>query len=142
MVKDAPDHISMNMIGLSQTSSKILKDSDILIFPVIVITTKSFQPSVSTKPLLINITLSNFCVEVNTTRIWLYIQCQHTTSDKKIESFGCSLVLKEIFEISIKIKQPWSKLNFEFNSWKIHVQNEDIYKILYVLQIYDKNNHR
>ena len=38
MVKDAPNHIPMNMIGLSHTSRKILKDGDILIFQVVLIT--------------------------------------------------------------------------------------------------------
>ena len=38
MVKDAPHHISTNMIGLAQTSRKTFKDGDILIFPVVLIT--------------------------------------------------------------------------------------------------------
>ena len=37
MVKNAPNHIPMNMIGLAQTSGEILKSGDILIFPVILI---------------------------------------------------------------------------------------------------------
>ena len=35
MVKDAPNHILMNMIGLAQTSHEILDDGDILISPVV-----------------------------------------------------------------------------------------------------------
>ena len=38
MVKDAPNHIFQNMIGSAQTSRKILKDGEISIFPVILIT--------------------------------------------------------------------------------------------------------
>ena len=38
MVKDAPNHIIENMIGLAQTSYEILEDSDILIFLVVLIT--------------------------------------------------------------------------------------------------------
>ena len=37
-MKDAPNHILMNMFGSSQTSSEILEDSDILIFMVVLIT--------------------------------------------------------------------------------------------------------
>ena len=38
MVKDAPNNIMMNIIGLAQTSRKILKGGDILIFSVVLIT--------------------------------------------------------------------------------------------------------
>ena len=38
MVKDAPNQIFQNMIGSAQTSRKILKDGEISIFPVILIT--------------------------------------------------------------------------------------------------------
>ena len=48
MVKEAPNHISMNMIGLAETSRKILEDGDILIFPVVLVTTKDLRPSVLT----------------------------------------------------------------------------------------------
>ena len=40
MVKDAPNHVPMNMIGLAQTSREILKDGDIPIFPVVLMTPK------------------------------------------------------------------------------------------------------
>ena len=33
----------MNMIGLAQTSRKILEDSDVLIFPVVLITPKALR---------------------------------------------------------------------------------------------------
>ena len=46
MAKDAPNNIPMNKIGLSQTSREILEEGDILIFPVVLITPKSFRPSV------------------------------------------------------------------------------------------------
>ena len=38
MVKDYPNNIPMDMIGLAQTSLEIFEDSDILISPVVVIT--------------------------------------------------------------------------------------------------------
>ena len=46
MVKDTPNHISMNMIGLAQTSREILEDGDILISPVVLIAPKALRPSV------------------------------------------------------------------------------------------------
>ena len=38
MVKDDPNHVPTNMIGLAQTSREILDDGDIPIFPVALIT--------------------------------------------------------------------------------------------------------
>ena len=38
VAKDAPNYVLMNMIGLAQTSRKILKDGDVQIFPVDLIT--------------------------------------------------------------------------------------------------------
>ena len=46
MVKESPNHITMNMIGLSQTSREILEEGDILIFLVVLITQKALRPSV------------------------------------------------------------------------------------------------
>ena len=46
MVKDAPNHVTMKMIDLSQTSREILKDLDVPILPVILITPDSIHPSV------------------------------------------------------------------------------------------------
>ena len=46
MVKDAPNHFPMNMVGLSQTSRKILKDSDVPIFPVVISTPYYLHSSV------------------------------------------------------------------------------------------------
>ena len=37
-VKDTPNYVLMNMIGLAHTSSKILEDGDVPIFPVVLIT--------------------------------------------------------------------------------------------------------
>ena len=42
-MKDAPNNIMMNVIGLAQTSRKTHEDGDILIFPVVFITPKSLQ---------------------------------------------------------------------------------------------------
>ena len=46
IVKNPPNHIPMNMIGLDHTSREGTKDGDILILPKILITPKSLQPSV------------------------------------------------------------------------------------------------
>ena len=46
MVKDAPNHVLMNMIGLSQTSLKILEDGDVPIFPLVSITPYSLHLTV------------------------------------------------------------------------------------------------
>ena len=46
MEKDAPNHVPINMIGLAQTSRKILKDGDVPIFPVVLITPDSLQLTV------------------------------------------------------------------------------------------------
>ena len=46
MVKDTPNHILKNMIGSSQISRKILKDSDIIMLLVVLIDPKDFRPSV------------------------------------------------------------------------------------------------
>ena len=48
MAKEAPNHIPMNMIGLAQTSCKILEEGDILIFPVVLVTPKDLRHSVLT----------------------------------------------------------------------------------------------
>ena len=45
-MKDAPNYIPMNMIGLAQTSCEILKDGDILIFLVVFINPKALRPNV------------------------------------------------------------------------------------------------
>ena len=67
MVKDDPSYVPMNMIGLSQTSRKILEEGDAPIFPVVLITLDSLQPSVQTNNCdLTVIPLSTFYAEVNT----------------------------------------------------------------------------
>ena len=48
MVKDVPNYITTNMIGLAHTSCKILDDSDNLILPVVLIIPKALRHSVST----------------------------------------------------------------------------------------------
>ena len=48
MMKDAPNHVLINMICLAQTSREILKDSDIRISPVVLITPKALRTSVKT----------------------------------------------------------------------------------------------
>ena len=46
IVKGAHNHVPMNMIGLAQTSCKILEDGDVLIFLVVIITPDSPQLTV------------------------------------------------------------------------------------------------
>ena len=46
MVKDAPNYVLMNMIGLTHTSREILEDSDVPIFLVVLITPDYLQSSV------------------------------------------------------------------------------------------------
>ena len=62
MVKDAPNYVPMNMIGLAQTSRKILEEGDVLIFPVVLSTPDSLYFNYDRT----GIPLSTFCVEVNT----------------------------------------------------------------------------
>ena len=38
MVKDYPNHVPMNVVGLAQTSREILEDSVVPIFPVVLST--------------------------------------------------------------------------------------------------------
>ena len=71
MVKDAPNHVPMNMIGLAQTSCKIIKYGDVPIFPVVLSTPDSSQYSFNHYCDLNGIPLSTFCVEVNTIYILL-----------------------------------------------------------------------
>ena len=61
MVKDAPNHVLMNMIGLAQTSRKILEGGDFPIFLVFLSTTDYINCCDCT-----GIPLSTFCTEVNT----------------------------------------------------------------------------
>ena len=75
MVKDGPNHVPMNMIGLAQTSLKIIEDGDVPIFPVVLSTPYSLQSSLNHYCDRTGILLSIFCVKVNIICIWLYIQC-------------------------------------------------------------------
>ena len=61
MVKDAPNYVAMNMIGLAQTSREIIEDGDISILPVVLSTPDSLQFNFDHT----SIPLSTFCVEVN-----------------------------------------------------------------------------
>ena len=66
MVKDAPNHVPINMIGLAQTSRKILKEDDVPIFPVVLSTPYSSQFILNHYCDRTGILVSTFCVEVNT----------------------------------------------------------------------------
>ena len=65
MVKDAPNHVMMNMIGLEQTSREIFKDGYALILPVVLSTQASPQLSLNHYCDCTGIPLSIFYVEVN-----------------------------------------------------------------------------
>ena len=67
MMKDAPNHVPMNMIGLSQNSHEILEDGDVTIFTVVLSTQDSLQFNCDCNSIL----LSTFCVKVNTIFICL-----------------------------------------------------------------------
>ena len=62
VLKDSPNHVAMNMIGLSQTSREILEDGDIPIFPVVLSTLYYLHFNCDHT----SIPLSTFCVEINT----------------------------------------------------------------------------
>ena len=66
MVKYAPNHIPMNMIGLDQTSREILKDGYVPISLVVLSASDSLQFNFDRNGIL----LSTFYVEVNTICIW------------------------------------------------------------------------
>ena len=61
MAKEAPNHVSMNMIGLAQTSREIPEEGDVPIFPVVLSTTYYLQSNCDRTV----IPLSTFCMEVN-----------------------------------------------------------------------------
>ena len=46
IVKDAPNHVPMNMIDSAQTSREILEDDDVPILLVVLIPPDSLQPNV------------------------------------------------------------------------------------------------
>ena len=77
MVKDAPNNIPMNMIGLSQTSREILEEGHVPIFTVVISTRYSLQSSLNNYCDCTGIPLSTFCAEVNTIFIRPCVQCQH-----------------------------------------------------------------
>ena len=91
MVKDYTSYVPMNMIGLAQTSRKILEDSDVPIFPVVLSTTDSLQFNCDCT----GIPLSTFWMEVNTICIWPYIQCQSATDGIPYQDnsrLGCKIL--------------------------------------------------
>ena len=67
MVKDAPNHVPMNMVGLAHTSREIPEDGVVPIFPVVI----SIPYSKQFNCYCTGIMLSTFYVEVDTIFIWL-----------------------------------------------------------------------
>ena len=70
MVKDAPNHVPVNMIGSAHTSLEILKDSDVPIFLVVIITPYSLQLILYHNCECTGILLSTFWLEANTICVW------------------------------------------------------------------------
>ena len=66
MVKYAPNNVLMNIIGLSQTSRKIIEDGSVPILSVVLSNPDSLQLSLHHNFNLTGIPLSTLCVEVNT----------------------------------------------------------------------------
>ena len=79
MVKDAPKHVPMNMIGLDRTSREILEGGDVPILPVVLSTPDSLQSSLNHYFDSTGTLLSTFCAEFNKSCIWPYVQCQSET---------------------------------------------------------------
>ena len=71
VAEDSPNHVIMNMIGLSQTTRKLHEFSDVPIFPVVLITVDPLQWSLHHQYDSTDILLFTFCVEVNKKCIWL-----------------------------------------------------------------------
>ena len=66
MVKDAPNHVMMSMIGLAQTSREILEDSDVPVLQLGISTPDSLQSSLNYYCDDTSIPLSTLCMEVDT----------------------------------------------------------------------------
>ena len=62
MVKDAPNHVPMNMIGLEKNLREIIEEGDVPILPVVLNNPDYLQFNCDCTSIL----LSNFYVEVNT----------------------------------------------------------------------------
>ena len=71
MVKDASNHVTINMIDLAQTAREILEGGDVPIFPVVLSTPDTLQLSLHHHCDSIGILLSTFFVGVNTICILL-----------------------------------------------------------------------
>ena len=65
MVKDAPNHVPMNMIVLVHTSHEILEDGDVPIFQLVLSTPDPQQLSINHHCDRTGIPLSTFYIEVN-----------------------------------------------------------------------------
>ena len=66
VLKDAPNHVPIKMIGLAQTSRKIIEEVDVPILPVVLITPDYLWSSLNHNCDCTGIPLFTFCVEVNT----------------------------------------------------------------------------
>ena len=62
MVKDAPNNVLMNMIGLDQTSHEILEGGDVPIFTVVLGTPDSIQYSLNNYCDITGILVSTLCL--------------------------------------------------------------------------------
>ena len=66
MLKDAPNHVLVDIIGSDQTSRKVLEDGDVPLFPVVLSTPYPRQLSLNHHCDCTGMPLSTSCVEVNT----------------------------------------------------------------------------
>ena len=65
-MKDAPNHVPINMISLAHTAHETLEDGNVPIFLVVVITPDPLHLSLHHHCDRTGIPLSNLCVDVNT----------------------------------------------------------------------------
>ena len=64
MVKETPNHVPINMIGLAQTSRKIIEDGDVPIFLVVLSNPESLHSSLNHYCDCTGMLLSTLCMEV------------------------------------------------------------------------------
>ena len=65
VMNDTPNHFPMNILGLAQTSRKILEEGDVLIFLVVLSTLDHLQSSLNHYCDRTGFPLSTFYMEVN-----------------------------------------------------------------------------
>ena len=105
MVKDAPNYVPIHIIGLSQTSRKVLEDVDVPIFLVVLITLVSLHLSLHHHFSFTGIPLSIFWMEFDTIYIWPYVQFQRAIGQQD----------------QVAIIQAWVWIDFHFSGGGLRV---------------------